>query len=337
MNRLYRYATALALLLAPATFAQQPVETPFSGWLESVPLPKESIDETAARYGNGTEQESDAAYRIIYESITRLREGFYERFRQDLSRPAAALSAEERQLLDSYRRGSKDLGEEARLSLFGHLFQNRPLLAAQTFSWEHPGPWSAAAAAQYRALLDIERALNWPAFHAGMEKEGPLPSLARRDEATEALTASFARQLAAVPKKKVKLMAGSDETVEMEDPEAIIRLLKEQQRQLSALQQKAYGPRYAWFRERFERVQAAALRLDSLLQGSGYGASLEGADESLRPLLAGLQLRVWEMMQQLHSIAVDLVQRARIKAAGEAQTGEAIKIYEKMARGEGMP
>ncbi|RYZ19941.1 MAG: hypothetical protein EOO16_18420 [Chitinophagaceae bacterium] len=338
MKLIYIGAVMAALLHAPAAQAQRPVEASFATWLESLPMPRADMGETAAAFPDmdGTEKGFRTAFQHIHEPITALRQSFHERFREDLDKPAASLPAGERQLLDRYRTGAKGLGKDGSLSLFTLLFEDRPQLAAQQLSWDKPGPLSAAAAAQYRTLLDIERSLNWPAFHADMQKEGPLALLSRRDAVVEALNASFAKQQAAVPKKQVKMMAGSDVTAEMSDPEAMLRLLKEQRRQLSAHLQKTYGQRYAWFRERFDRVQAAALRLEGLLQETGYGARLHGADAGLQAPLAGLQLRVWEMAHYLHAIAEGLVQQARIDSYAQAQTEEGIRMYEKLARGEGM-
>ncbi|TCZ72754.1 hypothetical protein [Flaviaesturariibacter aridisoli] len=338
MKHLLVCALAGCLVYACPAAAQQPVAASFSSWFDNAPLPKESLDETAAAFPsmNGTESSFDASYQIIHQPMTSLRARFHERFREGLGQPASAFSADERQLLDRYRRGQQGLGAEGRLALFTLLFEDRPLLASQKLSWSRPGGLSAAASAQLRSLLDIERSLNWPAFHSDMLKDGPLALLSRRDEELETLNRTFARKQAEVPLKLVKAMAGSDATVEMSDPGAMLPLLNEQRRQLSAHLLKAYRQRYAWYRERFNRVQSAALRLDSLLQATAYGTALEGADVSLRPLLADLQLRVWEMTHYLHAIGTDLIQRARIKVAAENQSDEAIRLYEKLARGEGV-
>ncbi|GAB4093154.1 hypothetical protein [Flaviaesturariibacter terrae] len=330
-------ALAGCLLLACPAHSQQPSSISFADWYAQSPVPMADIDETYGAFGSmdGTERRFRASYEKFHEPLEELLKSFHERFREGLASPAR-LSPEERRLAERYRQAGNGLREDGLLSVFALLMEDRPLASAKQLSWDKPAGLSAQAQEWYRALLDIERSLDWPALSADVKKEGPLAVYSHRDEEAEAMNAAFQRQVAALPMKKVKVAPGSDVTTEVSDPEKMAQLLANLQKQRRVLWKKQYTQRYAWWKLRYDRVQAAALRLDSLLEATGFGGSLEGADASLRPVLADVQLRILQSLSLLHGMTAHLVDLSRMLGVSEVENRESIATYEKLARGEGM-
>jgi hypothetical protein len=311
--------------------AQEQIDIRFADFLERLPKPMATLDETMAAYGSYERMENEMKYvnKEINESLTVIYTPLLELFQKRTNNKAqwAGLSKEEREMLQGFITGSIGISESNRMNAFKLLMDyNRPLISSSKLSWTKIHP-SASANVQklYQQLKAVEGQLDWAGFTKQAESYRPKFGEAD-DENLKAVHQKFDEAFKKLPKKKVKVMEGFYN--EVEDPDKAIALLEQHRTDFHQAFEKQYAVRYKWWTGAYEKLSVMSQRLDAIASETSAVISNE-ADRSVKLAIADLQGRTWEAWQRLSAVAQGLFINTMIAAAAKGQVDSSIEIYRK--------
>lgn len=342
-KELATYTIVLLLLSIPVmTQAQRIAKAKFEEAFQAVPKPKTTLEETM-RYYSEPETHNKLFENVFADQkvpTAFIQQSFYERFLDNFQKVKknkallAQYSLEERRLMEGFEAATIGLTDDLKFDVFARGFESRPLVSAANFSWDKiKRPLSSTGQSYYQQLLQIEKSLGWAQFKTDYKTKSPTENWLGRDEELMELNHQYAAQLDKVPTKKIKVMEGSDVTVDMADPDKVVALMEATQKKRRQIMEKNYNELYRWWHQNFSKVQGAAAKMDVLLVNVNHGESLNGSDQDLVPLMAGVQLRIWEMLTQLTIIAGDLVQKGQWAKISEQELQEGKEMYKKFGAG----
>lgn len=330
MQRLI-YILSLLLLGINSLKGQEVNEVRLGDFLERLPKPLATQDETFAMYGSQDRMDNalGAAFKEINGSLDLIYAPLLDRFRRRVAEktPTTGLSKEEQTMLKAFQINSKGFSGDAEKSMFRFVMEsNRPLISSGKLSWTKLSP-SASASIQklYQQIKAVEGQMDWEGFAEQAYNYRPVID-GPDDEKTLAVVKKFEADFEKLPKKKVKIMEGFYDDVA--DPEKTISLYKQYQTDwLQAVEQK-HQKRYKWWMQQYEKLAAISKQVDALaIQAASDG------DHAIEFPIADLQGRTWESWQRLTMVTQALFMDAVIEASFKLQIEEGVKLYQKYKEG----
>jgi hypothetical protein len=328
-------ATALAVAYGNRVHAQESTDIRFTDFLERLPKPLATLDETMAAYGSYDRMDNDMKYanKEMNGNLTIIYTPLLELFQKRTNNKTqwASLSKEEREMLQGFITGSIGISEQNVMNVFKIMMDyGRPLISSGKLSWTKLHP-SASANVQrlYQQLKAVEGQLDWAGFTKQAESYRPKFGDAD-DENLKAVQQKFDEAFKKLPKKKMKIMEGFYN--EVEDPDKAIALLEQHKTAISQAFEKQYASRYQWWMAAFEKLSAMSNRLDTIAIDAGSVVSND-ADRSIQLAIADLQGRTWEAWQRLCAVTQGLFINTMIAAAAKGQIDSSIEMYRKYKEG----
>lgn len=337
--KLYQRFLAVLCLFAPhQLYAQRLGDARFDDYLATMPFVSSSMDLTLRSLGNNPDATLSAALVVPNAQRTMILQSFFERFREDMASAAPGkYEAEEQKMMQRFRQASNGLDDEGQLAIFSLLMEERPLLAAARLSWTKAvAPLSAQGKNYYQQLLNVEQLINWPVFFKEAAERSLLQRVRSADPEMEAIDQQMLAAQAKVPLKKIKVFENSDVTSEVPDPVQLVNVLKsaDDKRQLLYIQR--HNDYYRWWKANEVLLRQCAYRLDALLEATGNGNSLTGADRQLIAMIADCQERIWHGLVALNGVTTMTVANAQAAIASRKMVEETLETYRKM-EGAGVP
>lgn len=328
---------AFAFLISIETNAQQIAETRFADYISGMPAPQATIMETLQQMGDDPEKFVGDGFKIPTAQSRYILQSFFERFKNSIAetqRNRAALShysPEEQKLMQSFKIGTAGFDESGQFSAFALAMESRPLAATGKLSWTKlSAPLSAKGQSVYQQVLQMEKALNWAVFYKGFTERDMLHHMFATDDEIRILNEKMELEKEKIPMRKVKIFEQSDVTTEVQDPEKMAKLLKDDNERRQLYFQRKHNELFTWWNTNKANVEQCAGKMDALLDDIHFGSDLTNSDRQLIPIIADVQERIWQAFLDLNSITRTIVQKDREAAALQKVNEDAIEMYQKM-------
>lgn len=306
----YKWAFLL-LLPAANSSAQYLNDGRFAPYLQTMPAPKQAMEETQQLFGDNLDNILQVATKTPTSQRDFILRAFLNRIKQhkELSR----YGAEEQKIIRNVEAAAKDYSEDSQLSGLNLLMEDRPLVASGKLSWQKlTAPLSPAGQAHYQQLLKIEKKLSWPSFYNQAVERSMLRDMFAKDTALEAVN------------REVNAAA------DIQDPKKIAAIIKSAHNKLQIHYQAKHRVFYTWWTENENRVRQCALEMDAFLDAIDNGGKLHGSDTQLIPIVADVEERIWSALIKLNDVTRTIATNAQSAAGDKKATEEALDIYKKM-------
>ena len=310
--------------------AQHLSETLFTNLLEQLPQPPDNLQKALDAYGNIAMGEVPVEFRTALDNLNATREAILKPLYDKLNAIASSgnltkYSPEEQHFLRQVQTLRSSWGDGVMYG-FDLWIEYRPGIAKQ-FWTKMSNPLSATAQGYYQQLLQIEKSLAWQTFlEEAHDREGLIFKHPKIDEMQQEMSAA----LLAVPTKKVKFSEGSDLMVDITDADKTIEVIKRYDAKMFKTYQQVYNEQYAWWSTNFLRTKNAAVRLDSILQATHFGATLTGGDRQLITAMADVQGRIVGLLHHLTNISTKIISIAQQANMSKRMTEESIGSLKKL-------
>ena len=332
------FLAVLCLFAPQQIFAQRPGDARFDDYLVTMPFVSSTMDLTLRSMGNNPDATLSAALVVPNAQRTMILQSFFDRFREDMAGVAPGkYDAVEQKMMQRFRQASNGVDAEGQLAIFSLLMEERPLLAAAKLSWTRiAAPLSARGKNYYQQLLNVEQLINWPVFFKEAAERSLLQRVSSADTEIEAIDQQMLAEQAKVPLKKIKVFENSDVISEVPDPVQLVKVLKAADDKRQLLYMQRHNDYYRWWKVNEVLLRQCAYRLDALLEATGNGSNLAGADRQLIAMIADCQERIWHGVVALNGVVTMTVTNARAAAGSKQMAEETLETYRKM-EGAGVP
>lgn len=308
----------------------------FSNYLQDIPKPLASCEETIRLFGNNSsaDNEFNTALLQIQTQDEALLQLLFEQYKMNVQKIKSnkvslfSFSTEERSLMDRINRSTGSLDDEGRFASFKWLMPERPLISSGKLSWGRlTGSSSAEAKQFYQRLVVLEKSINWILFQQEADARDPVKHMFQQNDAIRSLNEEFAQKREKIPVIKVKPFDGMDVTTDMQDPVKMIELIEVTEDKRKQILTRQYNELYSWWMQQMNRFNKFSVEFDRLLADA---SSFQTVDNSLSNALADVQERVCYTFTRLTSFSKKLIEDAQVIAEVDKQKASMIEMYKKM-------
>ncbi|HJV20029.1 MAG TPA: hypothetical protein VJ552_09155 [Sediminibacterium sp.] len=319
------------ILFSLTAKAQEPARIKLATFIDAMIHPGSNLSEAQKRFPAGAGWESAMAdeFSAEREQSASVAESFYTVFKTNLAKlqsgkvSAGQFSVAEQNMMQSYQKVYAPLPEEEAFLGFRLMMEQRPEIGSGKMSWNKMKNPSAKALSLKQQIISLEKRLNWRALQDGSTDRQL--RFGSTDERIIACNQKIQERRAAIPKKKIEVFAGVFS--EMEDPVKMSELFRQVEKEKQAIFQDNYASLYQWWESGYSELKAISGKLDELLNATDFGSALTGSDQEVVPLMADLQLRIWEALYSFSGLTKRMLVHAQTAELSQQQSETNIEIY----------
>lgn len=319
------------ILFSLTAKAQEPARIKFADFINAMIHPGTNLNEARKKFPTVTGWESAMAdeFSAEREHAAPVAESFYAVFKTNLKKlqsgkvNAGQFSVTEQNMMQSYQKVYGPLPEEEAFLGFRLMMEQRPDIGSGKMSWCKTTNLSVKAIALKQQIIGLETRLNWRALQTSASNREL--RFGSTDERIIASNRKIEERRAAIPKKKIEVFAGVFS--EIEDPVKMSELFQQIEKEKQAIFGDNYASLYQWWQSGYSELKAISGKLDELLVSTDFGTALNGSDKQVVPLMADLQLRIWEALYSFSGLTRRMLVLAQTAELSQQQTEANIEIY----------
>jgi hypothetical protein len=319
------------ILFSFSAKAQEPARIKLADFINAMIHPGINLNEARKQFPTITGWESAMADEFLAERehAAPVAQSFYTVVKNNLAKlqsgktTANQFSVAEQDMMQSYKKVYAPLPEEEAFIGFCLMMEQRPDIGSGKMSWTRTTNLSAKALLLKKQIIELETRLNWRALQTSASNREL--RFGSTDERIIASNRKIEERRAAMPKKKIEVFAGVFS--EIEDPVKMSELFLQIEKEKQAIFQDNYASLYQWWQSGYSELKAISGKLDELLISTDYGNALNESDQQVVPLMADLQLRIWEALYSFSGLTKRMLVLAQTAELSQQQTEANIEIY----------
>lgn len=319
------------ILFSLTAKAQEPARIKLATFIDAMIHPGTNLSEAQKRFPAASGWESAMAdeFSAEREHAAAIAGSFYTIFKSNLEKlkagktDAGHFSAEEQNMMQGYRKVYAPMPEEEAFLGFRLQMEQRPAIGSGKMSWNRMTNPSAKALLLKQQITSLETQFNWKALQSGAaDRQLKFGSV---DERITACNQKIQERRAGIPKKKIEVFEGVFS--EIEDPVKMSELFVQVEKEKQQIFQQNYASLHQWWQLNYNHLKTVTEKMDDLLTATDFGNALTGSDQQVIPLLADLQLRIWEALYSFSGVTRRMLADAQTAELSYKQTEANIEIY----------